>query len=185
MSPPLFLIGYRGTGKSTAARLVAARLGWDWCDADALLEERAGRSIREFFAAEGEPGFRSRESLILEELAARSRLVVATGGGVILREENRRLLREAGFVAWLTADVETIARRVAGDPTTAGRRPNLTVGGAVEIAELLRVREPLYRACADLEIATPGRSPESVAEAILTAWTPPSSSCSSSSPSPS
>ena len=76
-----------------------------------------------------------------------------------------------GFTIWLTAAVPTIAARIQADPTTAARRPNLAAGGVQEIEELLRAREPLYRACADLEIDTEGRSPEQIVEAILTAWT--------------
>jgi shikimate kinase len=163
-----FLIGPRGCGKTTAARLLAARLGWAWADADGMLEERAGRSIREVFADEGEAGFRDREAVVLGELAQLRRHVIATGGGVVLREANRALLRR-GFVVWLTADVDTLWQRIAADATTAQRRPDLCGGGPAEVAEVVRLREPLYRACADLIVATAGRSPEEVVTEVLTA----------------
>ncbi len=163
----VFLVGYRGTGKSTVARLLAERLGWGWVDADEALEKRYGRTIRQLFAEEGEAGFRDKESAVLEELCRGERLVVATGGGVVLREANRARLRAAGRVVWLTADATTISRRLRQDPTTAERRPALTVGGLAEVEELLRVREPLYRASANLIVDTVGRTPEEVAEAIL------------------
>jgi shikimate kinase len=166
----IFLTGSRGTGKSTVARLLAERLGWDWVDADAVIEARAGRSIREIFAAEGEAGFRARETAELAELCQRRRHVIATGGGIVLAEENRRRIRQAGWVVWLTADPETLWRRIQQDATTADRRPNLTVGGLSEVEELLRRREPLYRECADLQVDTARRSPEEVAELILAAW---------------
>jgi shikimate kinase len=163
----LFLVGYRGTGKSTVARLLAERLGWGWVDADELLERRHGRSIREIFAEEGEVGFRDKEAVILEELCRGERLVVATGGGVVLREENRKRMRVAGRVVWLTADAPTLWRRLQQDPTTGERRPALTVGGLEEVEELLRVREPLYRDCADFTVSTVERPPEEIVAAIL------------------
>src|SRR5581483_8052208 len=83
------LIGYRGSGKSTVAQELAARLGWTWLDADTVLEERAGCTIHEMFLREGESAFREREAALLVELCALPRLVLATGGGVILREDNR------------------------------------------------------------------------------------------------
>jgi shikimate kinase len=158
-------VGLRGSGKTTVARLLAGLLGWSWLDADEVLEARAGRSVRAVFAAEGEDGFREREARVLAELAQRSRHVIATGGGVVLREANRALLRR-GRVVWLTADADTLWSRVQGDGTTAERRPALTVGGREEVAELLRVREPLYRACADLVVPTAGPPPEDVAAGI-------------------
>ena len=164
--PLVFLIGYRGTGKSAVAELLAERLGWDAVDADALIEARAGQNIREIFQREGEAGFRAREAILLEELCGRSNLVIATGGGVILRDENREHLRKSGLSVWLTADASTIWQRLQTDVTTAQRRPNLTVGGLPEVEELLRVREPLYRACADLTVDTVGRSPEDVADEV-------------------
>src|SRR6516162_5971118 len=98
----LFLIGPRGSGKTTVARLLAQRIGWAWCDADELLEERAGKTIRQIFADEGEAAFRERESALLQEIALRQDHVIATGGGIVLSPANRELLRR-GAVVWLTA----------------------------------------------------------------------------------
>jgi shikimate kinase len=167
--PALFLVGYRGSGKSTVARLLAGRLGWAWVDADDVLEERAGRPIRAVFADEGEAGFRDREAAVLADLCRLRRHVVATGGGVVLRAGNRDLMRWSGLVVWLAADPETLWQRVQGDDSTAERRPALTVGGRGEVEQVLRAREPLYRACADLTVQTAGRVPEEVADEILTA----------------
>ncbi|HJZ57632.1 MAG TPA: shikimate kinase [Gemmataceae bacterium] len=177
-SPPLlFLIGYRGTGKTTVGPLLARRLGWTFLDADERTEATAGMSIADIFAAEGEPGFRDRESATLAELCRLSGHVVATGGGVVLRPANRELLRNSGFVAWLSAPAEAIWDRIRADTTTAARRPNLTVrGGLDEVRTLLAEREPLYRATADFEIATEGLSPDAVADAILSACRTPRSS---------
>jgi shikimate kinase len=165
--PVIFLIGYRGTGKTAVARLLAEHLGWHWLDADAVLEERTGRSIRAIFAAEGEAGFRRRETELLAELCRCQRHVIATGGGVVLGESNRERMRAAGKIAWLTADVETIWQRLQQDVSTAERRPALTVGGLAEVRELLEMREPLYRACADWTVNTVGRTQEQVAQEIL------------------
>lgn len=91
--PLIFLIGYRGTGKSATARALAESLGWSWCDADQLLQDRFAKTIRQIFDEEGEAGFRDKETAILDELAARRRCVIATGGGVVLRPENRAKLK--------------------------------------------------------------------------------------------
>ena len=170
MNSNIFLIGYRGTGKTTVGAILAARLGWTYVDADPFLEAKHGKSIRQMFANEGEPVFRDRETEVLAELAGRTHHVISTGGGVILRDVNRAVIATRGWTVWLTADAETIARRLADDPTTGERRPRLTKGGLDEIQELLAVREPLYRSCADLEIDSSERSPEALVEAILSAW---------------
>jgi shikimate kinase len=169
MSPLLFLIGYRGSGKTTVGSLVADRLGWAFVDADAVLEERSGQSIREIFANEGEAGFRDKETAVLADLCEHPNTVIATGGGIVLREENRNLLKRHGFVAWLTADPATLLARIQADPATAERRPALAGGGLAEVETLLAVREPLYRACADVIIQIAGLSPEQAADAILAA----------------
>jgi shikimate kinase len=168
----LLLIGYRGTGKTTVGRLLAARLGWGFVDADDRIEGAAGKSIADLFAAEGEGGFRDRESVTLADLCRLDRHVISTGGGVVLRPANRDRLRRAGFVAWLTADARTIWARLQADPTTVARRPKLTAAGGVEeVRELLADREPLYRETASVRIPTDDLSPEAVAAAILLAWT--------------
>jgi shikimate kinase len=166
-SSRLFLIGYRGSGKTTVAQLLARQLEWAWCDADAVLESRHGRTIRQIFEQEGEAGFRDKETALLLEQCGLERQVIATGGGIVLRPENRRRLREAGHVVWLTADHQTLWRRLQQDASTAERRPALTVGGLPEIEELLRAREPLYRECAHQVVDTAGRTPQEIADAIL------------------
>ena len=162
----IFLIGYRGTGKSTVAQMLADRLGWTWCDADQVLEEQFGRSIRQIFATEGEAGFRDKESVILRELATRLHCVIATGGGVVLRPENRECLR-SGVAIWLTADPQTIWQRMQADTTTAGRRPDLAQGGLPEIEGLLRIRATLYKACSDWLVDTTNQTPQQVAAQIF------------------
>jgi shikimate kinase len=170
MSPLVFLIGYRGSGKTTVGRLVADRVGWPFLDADTVLEGRYGRTIRDIFAAEGEAGFRDKETTVLGDLCRMTNTVIATGGGVVLREENRHALQRHGLVAWLSADPRTLLTRIQGDPTTAARRPDLAGGGLAEVEQLLAVREPLYRGCADVEVAAGALSPEQAADAILAAW---------------
>ena len=168
----ILLVGPRGSGKSTVGPEVARALGWSFADADELVEATAGKSIAGIFKAEGEAGFRDRESVALAELCARANHVVATGGGVVLREANRDLLTRSGFVAWLAVTPELAFERMTADPTTAARRPNLTaLGGVAEMRELIAAREPLYRAVAHFTCDTAGRSPAAAAAAILTAWT--------------
>ena len=164
----IVLIGYRGTGKSIVARLLAERLGWAWVDADQCLQERAGRTIREIFDSGGEPLFRDLEEAVIGDLSERDGTVIAAGGGAVLREANREALRRRGKLVWLRADADTILRRLEHDVETAALRPNLTIdGGRAEIEQLLAVREPIYRECADLTVETAGREPGEVADEIV------------------
>jgi shikimate kinase len=163
----VILIGPRGSGKTTVAALLAEGLGWTWVDADCVLEQRAGRSIRDIFAAEGEAGFRLRERAILSELCDRERIVIATGGGAVLHPENRERLRGAGTVVWLTADPQTLHQRTSADAQSAQRRPALGQGGIEEVVAVLAAREPLYRECAHFIVDTAGRSPAEVAAEVL------------------
>jgi shikimate kinase len=163
------LIGYRGSGKSTVARALAEQLGWSWIDADAEIEQAAGRTIREIFAAEGEPGFRRREREVLTGLLSRDRLIVAAGGGAILNPDTRHDMQAAGPVIWLQASVPVLAKRIDDDPTTAERRPNLAGGGTEEIARLLAEREPLYRDCASHSVYTDNLSATEIAGRIAVA----------------
>jgi shikimate kinase len=167
--PNIFLIGPRGCGKSTIGRLLASRLpGWTWIDADEELERRAGRSIRDLFATEGEAGFRDRESALLAELAEGERLILSAGGGVVLRPENRDVLRRCGRTVYLRAEADTLRRRLAVDPATAERRPALTTAASAldEIEDVLRRRAPLYEGCADL-IAAADRAPQEIVAELL------------------
>lgn len=164
----LFLIGPRGSGKSLVARVMTRYTGFEseCADMDEEIVRQAGMSIREIFEQEGEAGFRRRESDVLRKVIERGSFVVATGGGVVLLQENRDLMKESGKVVWLTADVDTLWRRISADAKTARQRPNLTVGGREEVAQVVAAREPLYRAVADHVVDTTNRSPEEVAAAI-------------------
>jgi len=164
----LTLIGYRATGKTTLAKLLARRLGWEWIDADVEIERRAGKTIARIFADDGEPAFRDLEAQVIADLCRRDRLVLAAGGGAPMREENRHIMRQSGKVVWLVARPETILNRMSGDFTTAQRRPSLTVHDPLqEIVQLLARREPMYRDTADFTIDTENRTPEELTAEIL------------------
>lgn len=164
----IVLIGYRGAGKSTVARQLALRLGWPWVDADVEIELKAGKSIAAIFADGGEEAFRELESQVLEALLGREGLIVAAGGGAVLRPANRRLLHQRGRVVWLRAEPATLLERVSADATTAERRPQLTtVGGPSEVENLLARRTPLYRECAELALDTERKDPVQIADEII------------------
>lgn len=164
------LIGYRGSGKTSVAPPLAAALGCGWIDADEEIERRAGCSIREIFAKEGEPAFRELEKQVLAELLGAENLVLAAGGGAILDQQTRARMKAAGTVVWLRASVETLAARLNADDSTTDRRPDLTPeGGRREIERLLAQRAPLYRDCADVLVETDGRTVEEIVARILAA----------------
>ena len=144
MTRRLTLVGYRASGKSTAGRMAAERLGWSFIDADRALEARLG-AIASFFAEHGEAAFREREAELLGELLARpDALVLATGGGAVLRDDNRARLRaEGGIIVYLEVPAAVLQNRLRRD---SGGRPSLT-GQAVadEVPLLLAQRDPLYR----------------------------------------
>ena len=161
------LVGSRGTGKSTVGRLLSGRLGLPFVDADPALEARFGCSIRSIFEEHGEPIFRDREQQVVAELTAGPPTVLATGGGVVLRPENRAMLRRFGFVVWLSADPSVLAARLAASPQGLADRPALTPAGTLaEIAAVLTARAALYREVADAEVATDARSVDEVVEAV-------------------
>lgn len=166
----VFLIGYRGCGKTSVARALGERLGWPWLDADIELERCAGRTIKQIFAAEGEAVFRDLEQATVADLAQRDNTIVALGGGAVLREANRRAIQGRGLTVWLQAAPATLLARISADPTTSDRRPNLTAqGGLAEIEKLLHERQPHYSACAQRTLDTEGRTCEQLAEQIA-AW---------------
>lgn len=167
------LVGYRGTGKSSVAQRMADTLGLAAVDADAHIEQRAGKTIREIFADDGEPAFRALERTVAAELLRRTGLVIASGGGAVLNADTRRDMRAAGPVVWLRASPATIAARLDADPATRDRRPALTNHDPRdEIAALLAVREPLYREVATIIIDTDDRDVADIVAEILTQLPP-------------
>jgi shikimate kinase len=153
-----------GAGKSTVGRLLASGGGFEFIDCDRELEQRAGTSIANVFELEGEAAFRQRESQLLDELTGRSRVVLATGGGAVLSEQNRLLLRSRGLVIYLQASLDEIARRTRGD---AGR-PLLQVGDRrARIQELLAQRGPLYRQTAHLVFRSAAANPRRLVSRLL------------------
>ena len=161
----IVLIGYRGTGKTSVGQLLAERLGRPLISTDAEVIRRATLSIPEIVKQFGWDRFRDLESDACLELSGKDRLIIDTGGGVILRQRNVDALKAKGVLFWLTASVRTITERIGGDT----QRPSLTGTKSFtdEVEEVLREREPRYKAAADHVIQTDGRSLAQVADAIL------------------
>jgi shikimate kinase len=160
----LVLIGYRGTGKSTVAKLLADKLGMRVVSLDEEIVRQAGRSIPEIVAANGWPHFRDLESEVTKRFSERDHVIIDAGGGVILREENVVNLRRRGRLFWLRASVPVIVARIEGGT----ERPALTAGKSFteEVEEVLRARTPLYEAAAHHQIDTDALSPEQVAAEV-------------------
>lgn len=169
--PRLTLVGYRCSGKSAVASALARHLDCPWTDADDLLEREAGMSIADLVKTRGEPAFRDLESTILARLLEVEPGIVATGGGVVLREANRRLLKErARPIVWLSAPAAVIRERLMADPASLSRRPSLAGGNVVdEVAEAVAMRAPLYREVADGMLDTSVDRPDRLAHRIV-AW---------------
>ncbi|MDH4185944.1 MAG: shikimate kinase [Nitrospira sp.] len=161
----IVLIGYRGTGKSTVGKLIAARLGRVLVSTDEEIISRAKRTIPEIVAKEGWEYFRDLESDVCRDLAGRDQLIIDTGGGAILRPKNVEALKRNGTLCWLTASVETIVKRIGRD----NQRPSLTGTKSFvdEVQDVLRERIPKYQAAADHVLATDDRSSTELAEALL------------------
>jgi shikimate kinase len=167
----IYLVGMRGSGKSTVGRILARRRGWEFADADDEIESLVGCSIAELLATAGMAALRDREAEVVRTMSKLERHVIATAGGCVIREENRTLLRATGFIAWLTGNPETLLSRMEQDPQTATRRPALTdLDPREEIERLAHEREQWYREVANLIIPTDDVSPDEVAAAILRAW---------------
>jgi shikimate kinase/3-dehydroquinate synthase len=167
----IFLTGFSGTGKTAVSPRLAERLGWNLADTDRIVEERAAKQILEIFRDEGEAHFRERESAALAEAASRDRVVISTGGGVVLRPGNRRTMAETGFIVCLEARPETILDRLTSRADAAPLdRPLLaTEDPLARITELKSARQHLYALC-DWTVHTDGLSPEQVADEIVRAY---------------
>ncbi len=162
----IFLIGPMGSGKTTIGRQLAKMLGLEFFDCDHELERLTGASVNLIFDIEGEAGFRQRESRLLDTLSAKNGVLIATGGGVICFEENRRLLRSRGFVVYLKTSIEQQMQRLSQDKS----RPLLKAQDRKKrLRDLARVRNPLYADTADLVFNTRSSSVYASAKALSTA----------------
>jgi len=176
----LVLIGMMGVGKSSVGRRLALRLGRQFLDTDKIVEEAAGMTVAEIFAAEGEAGFRQREAAAVREaLESQPWAVIAFGGGAVLDPITRGLARQLALVVWLQAPARELARRVSASMRRSGgtARPLLTPGRSPEqvLDELAQRREEAYRSAAHVLVDTAGRSPGQAATAVLvaTGWPTP------------
>jgi shikimate kinase len=162
----VFLVGFMGAGKTTVSRLVGRRLARPVLDIDAQIEAASGRSVREIFEDVGEDAFRALETERLKALAGEDESIVACGGGIVVRDENRVLLKQLGLVVYLKVSAGETLARVGSDRT----RPLLSGGGGVIAATaLLEARESMYAAVADVTVDTVGCSVDEVAEDVVAA----------------
>lgn len=169
----VILIGYRGCGKTCVGRRLADELAWPFVDTDEVIEEQAGRTIRDIFATDGEPAFRALEQAAVAAVLDRPPHVVSVGGGAVLAPANRAAMCAHAWCLWLRATPETIIGRLEADRRSATLRPALTDRDPLDEArELLNVRSPLYAEVGDHALDTDGLTPDEVATAAL-AWLRP------------
>jgi len=162
--PSIVLIGFMGAGKSSTGKALAHKTGLLHFDTDEIVSKRFGLSVTEIFVQLGEEEFRDAETQALKQLSAAAPAIIVTGGGIVLRPENVKMLRGLGRVVSLEADEETLFRRISRRAT----RPLLqTENPRATMVELLRVRDPLYRAAADVRLDTSRLTHDEVADAIL------------------
>jgi shikimate kinase len=160
----IYLIGPMGVGKTTIGRQLAKALQRPFYDSDKFIEQKTGVDIATIFEFEGEQGFRKREHKVIQELTQIQNIILATGGGVVVNEDNRRLLKQLGFVIYLQCSVERLYERTRKDT----QRPLLqTENPRQRIEQLLKQREPLYSSCADLTINTENLMSKVVVKKIL------------------
>lgn len=160
----IFLVGLMGAGKTTVGRMLARRLGRRFLDSDHEIEQRCGVSVSVIFEIEGEHGFRAREAQVIAELTALEGIVLATGGGAVLSEHNRRYLVERGTVVYLKGEPEELNRRLRNEKN----RPLLAGGDRLEhLRELHQARDPLYRGIADVIVESGARSAQSLTRDLL------------------
>lgn len=161
----IFLVGPMGAGKTTIGRLLSEELHKEFLDSDQVIEERAGADISWIFDVEGEDGFRARERRVIKELCALDNIVLATGGGAILAEQNRKHLRRGGTVVYLMATIAQQVERTRRDQ----KRPLLrnAADPRAKLTELMAIRDPLYREIADHVVMTSRRSPRAVCNEII------------------
>ena len=160
----IILIGPMGSGKSTIGQLIASRLNRDFVDSDHYIEQKTGVNIPTIFDIEGEDGFRARETKALKELTSQKKLVIATGGGSVIRKENQQLLKSSGFIVFLDTSVNQQMARLKHDK----KRPLLQTDNPREkLEKLFSERKPLYLELADIRIRTDRKFARKVAAEII------------------
>lgn len=160
----VILCGMMGCGKTTVSLALAKRLGWERVDTDELIVSRYGK-IADIFAKQGEGYFRGLETQVAAELSQKDRLVISTGGGFVLKEENVKLLKEKGVIVYLQASLSTLVKRLREDVD----RPLLQGGEGLEkrLISLLSARAPIYESVADYTVHTDEKTPEEIANEIV------------------
>ncbi len=165
------LVGYRATGKTTVGRRLARAFGWRFCDMDSEITKKTGNTIADIVQDHGWEYFRNLETLYLKMIKEEEKLVLATGGGIVIREENRNILKEHFFVVWLTASSSAIRERLGKDPHTDNFRPSLTGKNVMdETEEVLEERTPLYKEVADFIVDTRTMSADKIVKQIHKSW---------------
>lgn len=160
----IYLVGPMGAGKSTIGRLLSAELKLEFKDSDKEIEDRCGCNIPWIFDVEGEAGFRDREVMAIDEITQESNVLMATGGGAVLRPENRMALKSRGTVVYLKTSVEQQLSRTGKDKN----RPLLQIPNPREVlSRLMAARDPLYQEVADITIHTDDRNPKYVVQEVL------------------
>lgn len=159
------LIGMRGSGKTTVAKMLSKRLGWDFLELDEEVAKNVGMPIAEFVATQGWDAFRDKESEVVEVAAASDSAVISTGGGVVVREKNTTALKKNGICIFLNAPLEVLFKHVGGE---ASKLPRLTGKQSMreEMEEVLKIRQPLYEKAADEIIDTEKLSLGDIVEEI-------------------
>lgn len=166
MKSNIALIGFMGTGKTAAGRLLAEKLGRGFIELDALIEQIAGKTIPEIFAKDGETAFRELEIEATRDVAGKENTVVACGGGVVLNQINIDRLRKHSVIVYLTASPEAILKRTLSD---TNERPLLVAEDKTgEVRKLLEFRQPFYERAADITVDTSGLEVAGVVEQIIT-----------------
>ena len=167
----LYLIGYRGCGKSTVGKLVAANLDWPFIDTDQEIETLTGQTICNIFEEDGESVFREWESTVIEAVATRTQTIISLGGGSILADINRNTIKSNGWTVWLDAPAEVLYERIQQDEQSPATRPPLTeLDELAEVKQGVAKRRNLYEACADYTVAVAELSPNQVADRIVNQW---------------
>lgn len=164
----IVLVGYRCSGKTSVGKIIAKRSGMDFRDTDDLVVRNAGQSIAEIVEMDGWGRFREIEKDVIKVASGFDNTVIATGGGVVIDEDNVKALKRKGYIVWLEVNADILVKRMEKDKDTANARPSLTgVDPVAETRKVLEMRTPLYRKAADLVVNTDGLSLRKTAERIM------------------